>query len=229
MNTDEITYEHIKMLVWGDFMSGKTTFAGTAPKPYFFDLDGRMLPLAGHKPPIEFETYFGEAGHRKFKNDLNEVIKRDDIETVVIDSLSSLQDLTMDNIQRVNGTYGNAPQIQEYGLYMVRMRKFLFDLVAIPKHVILTAHEQIFQDGLTQEILVTPLIYGRNMPRRMGMWFDEVYHTEVERDREGNIHYWLRTKPSRKHNCGSRLNCLDELEVPDFQVILEKVKKKGGK
>lgn len=229
MNTDEITYQHIKVLVWGDFMSGKTTFAGTAPKPYFFDLDGRMLPLAGHKPPIEFDTYIGEAGYRRFKQDLGEVIKRDDIKTIVIDSLSSLQDLTMDSIQRVNGTYGNAPQIQEYGLFMVRMRKFLFDLVAIPKHVILTAHEQIYQDGVTQEVHITPLIYGKNLPRRMGMWFDEVYHAETERDREGKIHYVLRTKPSRKHNCGSRLNCLDELEIPDFKAILEKVKKKGGK
>jgi len=228
MKTSEITYGQIKMLVWGDFKSGKTVFAGTAPKPYFFDLDNGMLSLANHKPPIEFETYVGEAGYRSFKQDLNKVIKRDDIETIVIDSLSSLQDLTMGNIQRVNGSYGNAPQIQEYGLYMVRMRKFLFDLVAIDKHVILTAHEQIFQDGITQEVFITPLIYGKNMPRRMGMWFDEVYHTETERDKEGNINYWLRTKPSRKHNCGSRLNCLDELEVPDFKVILEKIKKKGG-
>ena len=229
MNTDDIKYEHIKVLCWGDAKSGKTVFAGTAPKPYFFDLDNGMLSLAGHKPSIEFDTYLSDEGYRKFKTDLNTVTKRDDIETIVIDSLSSLQDLMMSNIQRVNSSYGNAPQIQEYGLYMIRIRKFLFDLVAISKHVILTAHEQVFQDGVTQEVLMTPLIYGKNMPRRMGLWFDEVYHTETERDREGNIHYWLRTKPSRKHNCGSRLNCLDELEIPDFKVILEKVKKKGGK
>ena len=229
MKTNEIDYKSIKILCWGDAKSGKTVFAGTTPKPYFFDLDKGMLSLANHKPPIEFDTYLGEEGYRRFKNDLNEVIKRDDIETVVIDSLSSLQDLIMGNIQRVNGTYGNAPQIQEYGLYMIRMRKFLFDFVAIPKYGILTAHEQIFQDGVTQEVFITPLVYGKNLPKRMGMFFDEVYHAETERDKDGKINYWLRTKPSRKHNCGSRLNCLDELEIPDFKVILEKVKRKGGK
>lgn len=228
MKTNEITCEHIKILVWGDAKSGKTVFSGTAPTPYFFDLDNGMLSLMHHKPALEFETYVGESGYRRFKQDMNTVIKRDDIKTIVIDSLSSLQDLIMGDIQRVNGTSGNAPQIQEYGLFMVRMRKFLFDLVSVEKHVILTAHEQVFQDGVTQEVLITPLIYGKNLPRRMGLWFDEVYHTETERDREGNIHYWLRTRPSRRHNCGSRLNCLDELEVPDFAVILKKVKKKGG-
>ena len=229
MKTSEITCEHIKILVWGDAKSGKTVFAGTSPSPYFFDLDNGMLSLMHHKPPIEFDTYLGEEGYRRFKQDMNNILKRDDIKTIIIDSLSSLQDLIMGNIQRVNGTYGNAPQIQEYGLFMVRMRKFLFDLVSVNKHVILTAHEQVFQDGVTQEVLITPLIYGRSLPRRMGLWFDEVYHTETERDKEGNINYWLRTKPSRRHNCGSRLNCLDELEIPDFKVILEKIKKKGGR
>lgn len=228
MKTNEITYEHIKILCWGDFKSGKTVFAGTAPRPYFFDLDNGMLSLSDHKPPIEFETYIGEEGYKKFKQDMNTVQKRDDIDTIVIDSLSSLQDVMMSNIQRVNGTYGNAPQIQEYGLYMIRMRRFLFDLVAIPKHVILSAHEQIFQDGVTQEVFITPLVFGKDLPKRLGLWFDEVYHTETERDREGKIHYYIRTKPSRRHNCGSRLNCLEELEVPDFKLILEKIKKKKG-
>ena len=158
MKTNEITCESIKVLVWGDAKSGKTVFAGSAPTPYFFDLDNGMLSLMYHKPAIEFETYLGEDGYRRFKKDMIAVIKRDDIKTIVIDSLSSLQDLIMGNIQYVNGSYGNAPQIQEYGLFMVRMRKFLFDLVSIPKHVILTAHEQVFQDGVTQEVLITPLI-----------------------------------------------------------------------
>jgi phage nucleotide-binding protein len=221
-NTKDLTFDTVKVLVWGPYMTGKTTFAGTAPKPFFFDLDKKMLPLAGKE--IEYETFVGNNAWNSLLKKLKEVSEREDIETIVIDSLSSLQDLLMGNIQRINNSLDRPPQIQEYGQFMVLMRQFLSDLTSIPKHIIVTAHEQMIQDETTQEIFITPLIYGKQFPGRIGMWFDEVYHMEVETTRDGKTTYKVRTHPYRKYKCGSNLQGLDALEEPDFQAILKKAK-----
>jgi len=223
-NTKDIKLTHIKVLVWGEAFAGKTVFASTFPRPFFFDLDGKMLSLAGKD--IEYETYTGKEGYRKFRIDLPKVAERDDIDTLVVDSFSSMQSFSMDEIQDLSGNKG-APQIQEYGIQIVKLRKFLYELVAYKKHVVLTAHEQVWQDGVTKEVFILPLVVGAKLPNRLGNWFDEFYHMEAI-PTKGGIEYKIRTKRSHKYTCGTCIGNLDELEEPDFNVIMEKAKK-GGK
>ena len=125
-NTKDIKLTHLKVLIWGEAFSGKTTFASTFPRPFFFDLDNKMTSLAGKD--IEYETYTGERGYRKFRTDLPKIAERDDIDTLVVDSLSSMHSFMMDEIQELSGNKG-APQIQEYGIQIVNIRKFLYELV----------------------------------------------------------------------------------------------------
>ena len=224
-NAKDIKMTNLKVLIWGEAKSGKTTFAATFPRPFFFDLDNGMLTLAGKN--IEYETYNGDKGYRKFRIDLPKIAERNDIDTLVIDSLSTMQCFMMEEIQKLSGTFPGTPQIQEYGLQIVKLRKFLYELVAYNKHVVLIGHEQIWQDSITQETFILPLIVGKNLPNRLGNWFDEFYHMESLATKEGIVHK-IRTMKSRKYSCGSRLNCLDELEEPDFNVIMAKAKK-GGK
>ena len=48
-NTKDLTFDALKLkvLVYGESGTGKTLFAGTFPKPLFFDFDGGMLTLRG--------------------------------------------------------------------------------------------------------------------------------------------------------------------------------------
>jgi len=223
-NTKDIKLTHLKVMVWGDAKSGKTTFASTFPRPFFFDMDVGLLSLAGKD--IEYETYDGSAGYLKFRKDLPLIAKRDDIDTLVIDSLSTMHSLMMDSIQKLQGTWPGIPQIKEYGVQVVQMRRFLFELVRYNKHVVLIGHEQIFQDELTKEVFVLPLIVGKKMPKQLGLWFDEFYHMEASPTKEG-MSYKIRTKRSRKYNCGSRIGNLEELEEPSFDVIMRKAKEAG--
>lgn len=224
-NTKDIKLTHLKVLVWGEAKSGKTTFAATFPHPYFFDLDGGMLTLAGRD--IEYETYTGDKGYRKFRLDLPKIAERDDIDTLVIDSLSSMHSFMMDEIQKLSGTWPGTPQIQEYGIQVVKIRKFLYELVSYNKHVVLIGHEQIWQDDVTKEVFILPLIVGKKLPNRLGNWFDEFYHMEAIPTKNG-LEYKIRTRKSRKYTCGTRIGNLDELEEPDFKVIMRKAKE-GGK
>jgi hypothetical protein len=223
-NTKDIKLTNLKVLIWGEAKSGKTTFAATFPRPFFFDMDNGMLTLAGKD--IEYETYDGDKGYKKFRMDLPKIAERSDIDTLVIDSLSSMQNFQMEEIQKLSGTFPGTPQIQEYGLQIVRLRKFLYELVAYKKHVVLIGHEQVWQDEVTKETFILPLIIGKDLPNRLGNWFDEFYHIEAVPTKEGIVHK-IRTKKSRKYSCGSRLNCLDELEEPSFQTIMKKSKEAG--
>ena len=65
MNTKDIKLTHIKVLVWGEAKAGKSTFAATFPRPFFFDFDSGMLSLMGKD--IEYETYASAEGYRKFR------------------------------------------------------------------------------------------------------------------------------------------------------------------
>jgi hypothetical protein len=225
-NTKDIKMTHLKVMIWGDAKSGKTTFASTFPRPFFFDLDIGMLTLAGKD--IEYESYDGSSrGYEKFRKDLPLIAQRDDIDTIVIDSLSTLHPLMMDSIQKLQGTWPGIPQIKEYGVQVVQMRRFLFELVRYKKHVVLTGHEQIFQDELTKEVFILPLIVGKKMPKQLGLWFDEFYHMEAMSTKEG-MDYKIRTRPSRKYNCGTRIGGMKELEEPTFENIM-KIAKESGK
>jgi hypothetical protein len=63
------------------------------------------------------------------------------------------------------------------------------------------------------------------MPDEFPVYFDEVYHTEVTPHRNGPAEFLLRTQPTNLYACGGRIarsGVLATLEVPDFNVILEK-------
>ena len=224
-NTKDIKLTHLKVMIWGDAKSGKTTFASTFPRPFFFDMDMGLLTLASKD--VEYESYDGSSkGYEKFRKDLPLVAKRDDIDTLVIDSLSTLHPLMMDSIQKLQGTWPGIPQIKEYGVQVVQMRRFLFELVRYNKHVVLIGHEQIFQDELTKEVFILPLIVGKKMPKQLGLWFDEFYHMEVVHTKDSSD-YKIRTKASRKYNCGTRIGGMELLEEPTFQNIMAKAKVAG--
>jgi len=225
-NTKDIKLTHLKVLVWGEAFSGKTTFASTFPRPFFFDLDNKMSSLAGKD--IEYETYTGAKGYRKFRIDLPKIAERDDIDTLVVDGLSSMHSFLMDEIMMLSEeTKSGLPEIKHYHIQIIKLQKFFYELILYPKHIVLTAHEQIFQDEVTKEVFVLPLVVGSKLPQRLGNWFTEFYHMESVNTKEG-LRYKIRTRKSRRYSCGSCIGNLDELEEPDFNVIMAKAKK-GGK
>ena len=88
--TEDIKANKLKILVYGDSGSYKTRFAGTFPKPYFFDTDNGMLSLRDHKN-IEYDTFID--GNLKnpiaaglIEKKVSELQKECLYETIVVDS-----------------------------------------------------------------------------------------------------------------------------------------------
>jgi len=227
-NTRDIKISKIKILLWGKPKSGKTFFFRTFPRPakaYMFDPNG-IISLRGED--IEYEEYNGPSGYRQFTVDIEKDMKKGIYKSIMVDSLSTLQQCMMKSVQEENAKRTENYQIQEYMIYFSRLRSLIIDLINYPVHLLFTAHQQILENKLTGDISILPSIYGKDMPDEFPMFFDEVYHSEVKAHRNLPSEYFLRTQPTNLLVCGGRIdknNVLDNLEVPDFKAILEKVMK----
>jgi hypothetical protein len=224
-NTKDIKIDKLKILVWGKPKSGKTYLFRTFPKPakvYEFDPNGALC-LRGED--IEFDEYTGASGYRKFLVDLDKDMKSGKYVSAMIDSLTTLQQAMMQSVQEENMKATENYQIQEYGIYFIRLRRLIMDLINYPVHLLFTAHEQIVENTATGDVFILPSVYGKDMPDEFPVYFDEVYHTEVTPHRNGPAEFLLRTQPTNLYACGGRIarsGVLATLEVPDFNVILEK-------
>jgi len=228
-NARDIEISKLKILVWGRPKSGKTFFFRTFPKPakaYMFDPNG-ILSLRGED--IDFEEYLGPKGYRQFRIDLEKDMKEGKYVSIMIDSLSTLQQCMMKSVQEENMKATENYQLQEYMIYFSRLRSLLIDLINYPVHLLFTAHDQMVENTVTGDVFILPSIYGKDMPNEFPMFFDEVYHTEVTPRRKEPSEYFLRTQPTNLLACGGRISKsgeLENLEVPDFGAILEKVTRK---
>lgn len=222
MKFEEITDNEINLLQYGVAGSGKTCAASTFPKPiYYADCDKGVKTLkAFHRgnpkalEDIEFDYYTdvrpeNPEAYRKLNKRIDELtrIARDNKEfpyaTLILDSLTTLEDILMNDIKRElnksNRIRGNATQ-QDYGILINELEELIPKLVALPCNVVVNCHIQTVQDGITQEIFRLPLVTGKKLPHKLSIWFDEVYRAHV--DDKGN-HVW-QVKSDYKYSAKTR-------------------------
>lgn len=219
----------LRFCIYGPAGSGKTHAIQTFPKPYVFDADGGILTIAG--ADVEYDIY-DDPNPSKKAEAWREIIKKTygfikecPFETIVYDSITTISELMMNEVQRVNGTLGQQPNIREWGIQIDTFIDFLRILKNIPANVVCIGHDQLLQDETTGEIYVVPLVPGKKLPRRMPAYFDEVYYTEVSQDRKTKeTVYQVMTQSSKKVQAKSRLKGLDTFEELDYQKMMAKVK-----
>ena len=224
MNAKDIEVKKLKVLIYGKSGTGKTTFGSTFPKPYFFDFDNGMLSLKGKD--IEYDTY---KEIQKAELKLKELELKCPYETIVVDSVSTMQEIMMKRQLELNRKM--SPTLHEWMMLVQGIKSLFSRLVAMPQHLVITAHEEIIRDEITGEILVQPLIVGK-LASSLPIYFDEVYRGEVRKDKSGKVIYQILTTATTKYSAKSRLGCLDTVEVPSFEAIIKKVKEsecKNGK
>lgn len=221
MNTRDISLKDykLKILVCGPSGSGKTHFAGTFPRPYFFDVDDGMLTLRGKD--VEYDTFSKYADLETMANRLE---NDNNYDTLVIDSLTRLSDLLMDRIQELNHSSKKIPTIPEYGIFFMNMRRLIEEFVSLDKHIIFTAHEELMVDGITGAVEAVPLMVTK-LRFRLANYFDEAYRLSVGRVKSKAV-YTLSTKNERRYTyVKSRLGILpDVIDNPSYQIIEEVIK-----
>lgn len=232
-NTKDITTENLKLrvMVYGDSGTGKTTFLATFPRPYIFDFDDGLLSVRGKD--IEYDRYVDEdelhpVAYTRFEKKLNSLIKECEYKTIGIDSLTMLQRALMNQVSFINNKAGKPMTLQEWGIVIDTLSRLFYKLMSVPVHLVMTAHEIIREDPITGEITNTPLVYGSKLPGMLPLWFGEVYRTQIEYDKDRNRVYRVLTAATRRYTAKSRLRCFNELETPDYKVLMKKIKEEGG-
>ena len=153
----ELFTSRIKALVYGDPGSGKTFLAGTAQDSpemsdvHFFNIDGGMMTLAERRDimatdvrsviQLEEELYKIANGDEKYKN----------VKTVVIDNVTELQTLNLEDIVRnellTNKNRAKSYTLDEifqedYGKSTKQLSRILRGFRDLPINVIFIAHRK---------------------------------------------------------------------------------------
>lgn len=229
-NAKEIKTENLKLnvLPYGKSGTGKTTFACSFPKPYVFDFDNGMLSQRGRD--VEYDTYSGDAAYQKFNAKLMEFEKECPFDTLVLDSITTMQEYKMAMIMQANNK--KVPTQYEWMVLITDMKDLFNRITKLPCHVVVIAHEQLVQDDITGEIMYMPVVYGKKLPAQLPLWFDEVYRLTVGRSKEGDPEYVFSTAADTKYQSKSRLRCLEPMMgwsekgkmLSGYDVIMSKVK-----
>lgn len=217
-----------KVLVYGDSGNGKTIFSTSFPGPLkVLDFDGKITSAASHwtvhsKERLDLidvdnfqELNADTAQFAKFHTALValETAARDKkfpFATVVLDSLTTWSEALMREIIRQNpgikGAAPGLPGLQHYGIFGGKFREYLGRILALPCHVVVTAHIDINKDENTGEILRRPLTIGRNAAY-LPIIFGEVYRafTEVK---DGRVGYWAQTQATPQYQARTQISGL---------------------
>lgn len=218
-----------RILIMGDSGTGKTHFIGTMPKPFLADFDRGYATLAGQE--VKAIAYSKE-DWQAFKNELQAWRKgaRYGCETFALDSLTMAGEAAMYHVLKKNGRANGQPTIADWGEAIREVKDALDWITTLPCAVVVTAHMQLEKDEVLGDIQYRPLIFGKELPARLGIWFDEVYSTTVTTKLDQGkttTQYRLQVKPdSRNKIIKSRMNkdgkLFDQYEEPNFQTLKAK-------
>lgn len=141
--------EKLRVMVYGDFGRGKTTFAGTFPEPFFIDTNGGLISLAING--VTGDT-FEPTGHEDLEALFYWIRDHSDgYETIVLDTLDSLcytlmGEITEDavgykegNDKKVSLRMRFVPEQGDYFANQRQMDKFLKSLRLLDKHIVITS------------------------------------------------------------------------------------------
>jgi len=236
-NSEEmkVMNENIKILVVGDFSSGKSSFFSTFPTPGFlFDFDQHAEGYKGRN--FDYSQYqFNPAGWNEFEKDFQKVEKdviAGKYKTVICDSTTSLTDLAMEKALQLdpkrehNGPVWNVHYQIVKNLIAPKLRKFL----TLPCNVLISAHLKVTIDNKTGAILkIDPLLPG-DLSEKIPGYFKEVYYSKAITV-QGKTEFKLQTVTKGFFKARSVISGI-ERRLPDFipntyNDFIEAIKKGG--
>ncbi|MEM3041476.1 MAG: AAA family ATPase [Nitrososphaerota archaeon] len=206
-----IAYRPIKILVYGPPKVGKTLFAATftdSEKSFIIDTERGLTTLRGldreYETVLEHDRTRPTAFRRVRELILTKSKDMDENDTLVIDSLSVVNDYAFYEAQRIMNSINKSPTFDEWRQTLQFMLDLCDLLISLKCNVVCTAHEDLTKDESLGILTSRPYFSGQSQVK-IPYKFDEVYKLSINAKREHIIttHGDLRTQAgSRLNRCG---------------------------
>ena len=218
------------LLLMGPPKSGKTAFSLQFPKPFIADCDNNLSGPAEflkskninflyetinikddgtERPPDRRWEYLTEV--------VRAAIASDQVDTIILDSLSTMTDYLVEHIMRKEGI--SQMRIQDWQPFQYMMKRLITFIRSSGKKMIVTCHETVELDELDKVHK-----YFVHVPTRMrdnfGGFFSDVWRVETEKIGQDYI-FQIRTKPSVRFALGTSILKMPVTIKADFNEVLK--------
>lgn len=206
----------VKLLVYGNAGSGKTSLIPTLPNPVVFSAEGGLLSIADADVPfVEVSSYDTLMEAYKWVTSSDEAKH---FESIALDSISEIAEVVLNHEKKI----AKDPR-QAYGAMQEQMSDIIRAFRDIPnKHVYFTAKCEKATDE-TGRILYAPSMPGNKTGQQLPYFFDEVLALRVEKDAEGVAQRALMCDSDGIWQAKDRSGKLDGWEAPDLGAIIAKI------
>ena len=206
----------VKLLVYGNAGSGKTSLIPTLPNPVVFSAEGGLLSIADADVPfVEVSSYDTLMEAYKWVTGSDEAKH---FESIALDSISEIAEVVLNHEKKI----AKDPR-QAYGAMQEQMSDIIRAFRDIPnKHVYFTAKCEKATDE-TGRILYAPSMPGNKTGQQLPYFFDEVLALRVEKDAEGVAQRALMCDSDGIWQAKDRSGKLGPWEAPDLGAIINKI------
>tara|TARA_R110000868_G_scaffold162909_1_gene394928 strand:- start:397 stop:1071 length:675 start_codon:yes stop_codon:yes gene_type:complete len=213
--TGGLSASGVKLLVYGQAGSGKTSLIPTLPTPIVLSAEGGLLSIQdANLPYIEISTmddlkeayeWMGTPEGLKF-------------ESVAIDSISEIAEVCLNAEKKI----AKDPR-QAYGAMQEQMSDIIRAFRDLPgRHVYMSAKLEKSQDEMGR-ILYAPSMPGNKVGQSLPYFFDEVLALRVEKDADGNTQRALMCDSDGLWTAKDRSGKLSSWEAPNLSDIIAKI------
>jgi len=219
---EEEQMQNLKVLIIGDYGTGKSYFAASFPEPiYLMDFDGGAITYSKRKVyvPDLLKNPDPQRLWAELEAELDLLLEskhpEGEFKTVVLDSLTTASRVAMDIATKLKPLApGAAPSGKvHYMMVKVFLDKILDKLRRLQTNVVTIAHVAYDKNEITGEIVAAPNLTGQ-LKTFVPACYDEVYFAEVFNDPKKGTEYQVLISPRGFKRARSRLKALHP-EIPE--------------
>ena len=215
-STKGIHHNGVKLLVYGNSGSGKTSLIPTLPNPVVLSAEGGLLSIADADVPfVEVSSYDTLMEAYAW---LTQSAEAKGFDSVALDSISEIAEVVLNHEKKIakdpRAAYGN---MQEQMSDLIRAFRDLPE-----KHVYFTAKCEKATDE-TGRLLFAPSMPGNKTGQQLPYFFDEVLALRVEKDADGNAQRALMCDSDGIWLAKDRSGKLDTWESADLGALIAKI------
>jgi len=144
--------------------------------------------------PVNYE---GSTAYNDYEKYMDARIEEDyfrQFSWVGFDSVTSLQNIMLDQVANVYGREGRNPQLEDFGIMAEALLKNFRQWTALPTNIMIMAHEKCNQDKLSRVISNDLMVPGQ-YSKKICLLLSDIYHLYAKRDGK-EIQYLMDVAPS---------------------------------